>query len=121
MGPDVIAPKTYEYGVYFESFIVNEIRRKLEYLEKDARLSYLRVDENLEIDLIIEFNPKKVILCEIKSSTSIREDAAKNLNLFAKDFPGALRLLISNDLTEYKFGEVEALNWRTALSRIAEY
>lgn len=121
LGPDVLAPKTYEYGLYFESFIINEIHRQLEYLEKNARLSYLRVDGNLEIDLIIELGPKKVILCEIKSSESIHESAAKSLRLFSEDFPGSLKLVISKDSTEYKFGDIEALHWRSALKRIIEY
>ena len=53
-----LAPKTFEYGQLFESFIINEIKRRLTYLDRQFSLSYLRVSDDLEIDLIIEQSGK---------------------------------------------------------------
>ena len=48
-----LIPKSFEYGQLFEAFVVNEIHRRLTYHDKQFRLSYLRVNEDLEIDLIL--------------------------------------------------------------------
>jgi predicted AAA+ superfamily ATPase len=102
----------------FESFIVNEIQRRLTYLDKQFSLSYLRVGEDVEIDLIIEQSSKPRWIIEIKSNTSVDERHARALSRLRDDFKGAKALLISNDLTQKDFSGVCALHWTKAIKMI---
>lgn len=49
-----LVPKSFEYGQLFENFIVNEIHRRLVYSEQQFSLSFIRITEDIEIDLVIE-------------------------------------------------------------------
>jgi predicted AAA+ superfamily ATPase len=113
-----VVPKTFEYGQLFESFIVNEIQRRLTYLDKQFSLSYLRVGEGVEIDLIIEQSSKPRWIIEIKSTTSVDERHARALTTLRDDFKGAKALLISNDPTQKDFSGVHALYWTEAIKKI---
>jgi predicted AAA+ superfamily ATPase len=110
--------QSFEYGQLFESFIVNEVYRLLTYKEEQFRLSYIRVDNSLEIDLIIERASKPTILCEIKSSNKVDSRHCSSLIRIGSDFPDGIRLLISKDLNEYDFNGVRALHWMKALETI---
>ncbi len=102
----------------FESFIVNEIQRRLTYLDKQFSLSYLRVSEDVEIDLIIEQSSKPRWIIEIKSTNSVDERHARALTTLRDDFRGAKALLISNDPTQKDFSGVRALHWTEAINKI---
>lgn len=115
-----VIPKTFEHGQLFESFFINEVKRLYSYLEIDAQFSYLKVDENQEIDLIIEIAGEVIALCEIKSADKVDERYSNKLNLFGDDFPKAKRIIISNDPHTKKFGEAIALHWREALRVLKE-
>lgn len=62
-----ILPMTFEFGMYFESWIINEVIRINSYLRKDWNLSFLRTAKDVEVDLIIETPKGKIIAVEIKS------------------------------------------------------
>ncbi len=109
---------SFEYGSLFESFIVNEIRRHCEYSERRYDLFYLRVDESLEIDLIIERPGLPTFLVEIKSTDRVHELHVQNLRHFAPDFPNARLLVISNDRTRRKIEGVLCLHWREAFQEM---
>jgi predicted AAA+ superfamily ATPase len=47
-------PRSFEYGKLFETFVVNELNRRLCYQGKQFNLTYLRIKEDLEIDLVLE-------------------------------------------------------------------
>ena len=113
-----LADKTFEYGQFFENFIVNEIYRLLHYSEQSFRLSFLRVSENQEIDLIIEKGPQEIFLCEIKSTTRVDERHARSLKSLGKDFHNPKQRLISRDPQTKKFGETLALPWEKAIEEI---
>ncbi|MBL7684923.1 MAG: ATP-binding protein, partial [Deltaproteobacteria bacterium] len=113
-----LVPKSFEYGQLFESFIVSEFHRRLTYQEKQFRLSFLRVKEELEIDLIIERGNLPPTLIEIKSTNKVDERHAKALTLLGGDFKSSKQYLISNDPDLKKFGNVFACHWTEAISRI---
>lgn len=113
-----VLPKTFEYGQLFENFIINEIYRLLNYSEKQFKLSFLRVSDNQEIDLIIEKGRNEIILCEIKSTDKTDQRHAHNLITLGKDFPNPKMLLISRDKTKKKFGNVTGMHWRDAINKI---
>jgi predicted AAA+ superfamily ATPase len=113
-----VIPKTFEYGQLFESFIVNEIKRRLTYLDKQFSLSYMRVSDDSEIDLIIEQSAKARWIIEITSTTSVDERHARALTTFRDDFEGAKAMVISNDPTPKNFSGIHALHWSQAIEEI---
>jgi predicted AAA+ superfamily ATPase len=113
-----LVPKSFEYGQLFEAFIINEFHRRLTYQEKQFKLSYLRVDENLEIDLIIERGDAPPILIEIKSANRVNEHHAKALLTLGSDFKASKRYLISNDPDTKDYSGVLACPWRETMDRI---
>lgn len=115
---DPLTPRTFEYSQLFENFIVNEIYRLLSYSEKQFKLSFLRVSETQEIDLVIERGSQEVFLCEIKSTNKINEHHISGLKTLGKDFKKAKLRLISQDQTRKQMGDVLALPWQDAISEI---
>lgn len=115
-----IIAKTFEYGQLFESFIINEIKRRLSYLDKQFSLSYLRVSDDLEIDLIIEQSSKALWIIEIKSTSSVDERHARSLITLRDGFKDAKALLISQDPTPKGLSGVKALHWSEAIETILE-
>lgn len=110
--------QTQEYGKLFENFIVNEIHSLLTYGEKQFKLSYLRVSETQEIDLIVEIGTEELFLLEIKSSKKIDDRAARSLKSLSSCFKNPKLRILSNDPTPKQFGEVSALHWKQGIAEI---
>ncbi len=110
--------KTFDYGQLFESFIVNEIHRLLTYKEEQFNLSFIRVSETQEIDLIIQKSNGDLFLCEIKSTNKIDERSAKSLNHLKTSFQNPKLRIISRDPSPHKFGDALAIHWKEAISEI---
>ena len=115
---DSLTPKTFEYGQLFENFIVNEIHRALTYSERQHKLSFLRVSETHEIDLIVEKGNGELFLCEIKSTDKVDERHAQSLLTLGKDIPGSKLRVISRDPLRKKIGDALAVPWQEALQEI---
>ncbi len=113
-----LTPKTFEYGQLFESLVINEIHRRLEYSNKQYKLSFLRVNENLKIDLIVEKANCSPILLEIKSTDKTDERHAKGLLTLGGDFKNAIKILASKDPTPKSFSDVLACHWIEAINRV---
>lgn len=111
-----LLPQTYAYGESFEHFLVSECFRLNEYLKLDFKMSYLRTKDDLEIDLIIERPGAPDLLIEIKSTTRVTQDDARQLNLVIKDWDrDAIAEVWSLDGLEKKEGFVQTRHWKTAL------
>lgn len=59
--------QTFEYGNYFETFLINEVTKISSYYDLDLSLSFLRTANNAEVDLIIERPNGEIWGIEIKS------------------------------------------------------
>lgn len=115
-----LAPKSFEYGQMFENFIVNEIHRLLSYSEKDFKLSYLRVGEKQEIDLIVERAGMPTFFCEIKSTDRVHERHVDSLETLTKDFSNPKRLLLSKDPVRKMLTNTHALPWQEGIKAIID-
>lgn len=113
-----LVPKSFEFGQLFESYVINEIHRTLTYAEKQFNLSFIRIDDKLEIDLVIERAGQPLFLCEIKSTANIDERYAHSLEVLGKDYPQAKKIIISNDPTQKNFNGIVSLHWQEALQVI---
>lgn len=111
---------TYEYGVLFESFLINEIIRLNEYYRKRFSFSYLRFSDDKEIDLIIERPGKSTLLIEIKSREEIDERHTATLESCLSEFPGAEAILLSRTSLVSKIGKVLVLPWKEGIQKIFE-
>lgn len=113
-----LVPKTFEYGQLFEAFVVNELHRRLSYVGRQFKLSYLRVKEELEIDLIVERGDLAPTLVEIKSADRVDERHTRGLKILGADFSSPKQYLISNDPDTKRFSGVLACPWAEAIDRI---
>jgi predicted AAA+ superfamily ATPase len=102
----------YLYGLYFEHFLIQEIMRRAEYLDKDYRYSFLRISDDQEIDLIIDRPGQCDVLIEIKSATKIKRMHADVLIDLAEEFPTSELYVLSNDPEPKEFDRVKCLHWK---------
>lgn len=114
------------YGVLFESFIVLEIKKIIEYNRFDWSLSYLQTKENKEIDLIITLPDKTLILIEIKSTKSASESEVDSLltlglDLDKKNKTKSKKILISQDPLNRDINGVHCLYYWDALKLLNTY
>ena len=110
-----------DYGRLFESFIICEFFKLNSYLRRSFRFSFLRVDEKLEVDLIIETPDRETILVEIKSSTEINDRHLSNLKHFSRDFPGSKLFCLSLDPTARVVEGVNVVHWEEGIRSIMRY
>jgi predicted AAA+ superfamily ATPase len=113
-----ITPASFEFGALFESFIVNEIRRLLSYSERSHSLSFVRIDENLEVDLVIERPGLPTYLIEIKSTDRVHEAHVKSLKKFSPEIKGSVPVLLSRDPISKNIDGVSCFEWRRGLREI---
>ena len=81
-----LLPNTYAFGKAFEHFLIIELIRLNDYYHKDFRFFYLRTQNQLEIDLIVERPGLPTALIEIKSASQVDERDTKTVQLFLNDF-----------------------------------
>ena len=110
-----LAPRTHDFGVAFEHFLINEIHRLQSYAKKDYRLSYLRTKDGLEIDLIVERPGLPRALVEIKSTECVGPEDVRALKRLAPDIPNAEAFCLSLDPAPKKIEGVSCLPWQRGL------
>ncbi|MGZ3748348.1 MAG: ATP-binding protein [Pseudobdellovibrionaceae bacterium] len=113
------------YGSLFETFIVMEIKKNIEYHRLEWSLSYLCTKEGKEIDLVIQCPQNRLILVEIKSSSRVHEKDGDSLVSLGGDLDKKLKqrsrkILISQDKMSRVINEVEFLYYKKAMTLIFE-
>ncbi len=109
--------RTNALGNAFEHFIILECVRLASYHRLQFKFSYLRTQNDVEIDLIVE-RPGKPLLCiEIKSSEEINREKISSFISITKDIKNCEAVCISNDEYQKKIDHVLALPWRMALQK----
>jgi predicted AAA+ superfamily ATPase len=111
-------PRSYEYGSLFESFIVNEFYRLLTYSEKSFSLSHLRIDDDIEVDLVLERPGMPTFLIEIKSTDRVHEAHGKGLRIIGDKLGHAKRILLSRDRVAKQIDGITCLHWKEGLREI---
>ena len=118
---DRTKPKSYEYGSLFESFIVNEVYRLLTYSERSFTLSFLRVDEKNEADLILERKGLPTYVIEIKSTDRAHEGHASGIKALSGNIRNSIPVLLSNDLHSKKINGVTCWHWKKGMEEMGIY
>ena len=103
------------------SYIIQQIRAKIEYERRDEALYHYRVDRGAEIDIIVEHPAKPLTLVEIKSTSSIREDHVASLNNILPEFEKkreSRAICLSTDPHSKRFGTVNCHPWKEGIAAI---
>ena len=112
-----LTKKTGAYGNAFEHFIILECIRLSSYHRLHYKFSYLRTQDDIEIDLIVE-RPGKPLLCiEIKSAEDISRDNISSFILITKDLGITESICICNDEYVKKIDHVLVMPWKIALQK----
>jgi len=95
-----------EYGKAFEHFIILELVAYLEYTNSRAELTYWRTSSGLEVDAVLgDAN----VAIEIKSAREIQNHHLKGLKAFAEEYPGARKILVSNEKYARRVNDIELI------------
>ncbi|MEK6704870.1 MAG: AAA family ATPase [Bdellovibrionota bacterium] len=108
-------PRTSFYGETFEHFIILEIFRLNQYLEKNYRLSYLQTYDESEVDLVLSKPGRESLLIEIKSSAEVDEHKAAKLARHGKEIGTSKMFYLSQDPVAKKINGVRCMHWQAGL------
>jgi predicted AAA+ superfamily ATPase len=86
-----VQPKTREYGNFFETFLINEIRAYIRYSSSNIKLHYWRTTSDYEVDLIIG---NMIIAVEFKATKQIGGDELKGLRALKEEHSSAQAYLV---------------------------
>lgn len=105
--------KTERYGVYFEHFVINELKRFNDYHKLDCNFFFYRTTTGQEVDLIVEKPGKKLTAVEIKARDRIGKEDFKWLYSFKNMFPQSRLMLISLVPHPQLFDDITVLPWES--------
>lgn len=108
---------SYRAGKLFESFIIQNILRLNDYLEKDFRAYHWRTKEGKEVDLVLSRNPlTPTIAIEIKSSVAPAIEDLKGLVSFKSEFPNCRLVCLCKTPEAYDLdNSIEVLPWKAGI------
>lgn len=111
--------QSYAFGEAFETWVVQECFRLNEYKKKDFRLSYLRTQSDVEVDLVIERPGQPDLLIEIKSSSLIKQEDTKSILNISSDWDGPCEAQIwSQDSSPKTISEIKCMPWKIGLENL---
>jgi uncharacterized protein len=113
-----VVSQTSYYGELFESFVMNEVFRKIQYEKLAYKMCYLQTAGGVEVDLVLDRPGKPIALIEIKSAQNVRPDHVAQLNTISKLFPKADVYCFSLDNTAKKYDSVLVVHWQEGLKII---
>lgn len=113
-----LSEQTTGYGKLFEQFVILEFIKLNEYYETHFKFSYLKTNNQLELDLIIERPGQKIILIEIKSSTQNRLEDADSLNKLKTEFKNPVCYVLNTSLKSTEIDGVLFTHWQKGLTAI---
>ena len=105
------------FGRLFEQFIVLELRRLMNYREKDWGMFYWRTAHGAEVDLVVDTG-SRLLAVEIKSGKTVRPQELKGLRGFLADYPGSEGICVCRADHPYETGDVRCLPWRDFFSEL---
>ncbi|MCC6221798.1 MAG: ATP-binding protein [Deltaproteobacteria bacterium] len=76
--PSISTP---EFGLAFEGFVINEIRKQIEYSGLPWSLFYLRTKQGREVDLVVK-STERTVAIEIKAKEKLTGSDTENLRYF---------------------------------------
>lgn len=113
-----LTPGTSLYGEVFEQLIVTQVIHTLRYHAPEAKVSFYKDENDIEVDLVIEIPGQTIKFIEIKSSKNCAESLAKNLKIVRRDWPNAQFELWSQDKIHRDIDNISAIYWVDGLNQL---
>jgi predicted AAA+ superfamily ATPase len=115
-----LTERTSRYGELFECWVVQEMFRMNEYLQRDFKLAYWQTNHGSEVDLVVSRGMGEPLAgIEIKSSTKPDPADFSSLHLFSEDNPHAKLFCFCRTPHRYQAGKVDVLPWDQGITMIA--
>lgn len=113
------------YGSLFETFIILELRKFIEYHRLEWTMNYLKTKEDVEIDLVISRPRQSPLLIEIKSTKKIYDEHLKALNTLGRDLDAfhkkvCPKILVSQDPMNREMEGIFCWFYRDLMNRLRE-
>jgi predicted AAA+ superfamily ATPase len=105
-------------GPLFEHWVICEVLRLNDYLQKDFSLSYLTTQGGAEIDLIIERPGARTLFVEIKSTERVTHEHVRHLRDLSAGQDNVEPICVSRELRRRKEGEILILPWQEAFEHM---
>jgi predicted AAA+ superfamily ATPase len=107
-----LLPRTRLFGIYFEHFIINELKRYNDYNKLDCGFFFFRTTTGQEVDLVLEKPGKKLVAIEIKARDRIGKEDFKGLYYFKRMFPQSRLILVSLVPRPQIFDDITVIPWQ---------
>jgi len=111
---------SFRYGRLFETYLIQEIIRHNDYLERGFRFFYWRDKNGLEVDLIVARSVSRpVAAIEFKSKVDPDDYDLAGLIAFGEDYPEVPRYCFSLSPQKYDLPSgIHVVPWRDGLALI---
>lgn len=99
---------TYAFGDAFEHHVILECFQLASYYQREFKFSYIKTQNDLEIDLVIE----------IKSSTQVTPKSLSSFIRLSKDLEGSEVICLSRDPYPKIIEHIKIMPWQEGLRKI---
>lgn len=113
-----LSPQTYEWGRSFEHLVVLETHRLNSYLQADYKLSYLKTQGQLEIDLIAERRGEPTWAIEIRSASDVDSIEVRRLKDLAGAIPNSRPTIFCTTSHRKMIEDVLVLPWQDGINEL---
>lgn len=103
------------FGKAFEHFIYHEIYSHSHYSDLNYQVSYWRTASQVEVDFILGDHETAI---EVKSTEMANPRHFKGLKSFSEEYKVKRSILVSNDPTPRKIGDILILPWKVFLEKL---
>jgi predicted AAA+ superfamily ATPase len=108
-------------GRLFESLVVLELYRYLNYAQSEASIYFWRTNAGAEVDIIIEKHGRIIAACEVKSGNVIDNKDLSGLRSFKEEFPDVPLYIACLTNEPYTRNGVRILNWISAVNEMKSF
>lgn len=115
LGKEEIKKSDADYGIYFESFIFQELDAYTSYRGREA-LRYWRSKSNYEVDFIFDGN----IAIEVKSTSRLVSSDLKGLRALKEERLMKKFYAVSFDQKDQEWDGIRCIHWKTFLDLLAK-
>lgn len=112
-----LSPGTIPYGDAFEHWVITELKRILDYREREAKLSFFRTSDGAEVDIIME-KSDELWAIEIKSSDKPTLGSIRGLRSFIRDHSYTRAICVCRTPRPFLSGGVDFLPWQSFFEQI---
>ena len=106
------------FGNRFEHFVICEIVRLNHYHQSGYEISFIRENDDLEIDVVLSHPTGKLWFIEIKSTDFAQPSHCEALEYFGEKFHEAKCAVWSCDRIAKLFGTISAVHWQDGLREV---